>query len=751
MKRCLVALLGVLALAVPATALADGDHGSGVTYADHKIKNGDQIDVGNDAAPRGKLKISKKDAPTPATIAATAPSAAAVSALQSPPLGTQRIWPMVNFVTGAAQLFTFTLQSVGAHSEIWVANNLSFPNGDCRNDGIRNVVTKAQTDYLLDQFDNHMYPIESQYFSTPPSREGTNAALYTILPSLFPKGYFSGPGDKIVTLVGNVRDENYSTITFPSYVAGYHSSGINSYVDRNVMTIDAYDWFHRTGATPPNEPSTELCQNKPAKPFSYEATFAHEYQHLLEFWASPGEKTWVNEGLSEFAMGLTGYAATTKTIDELGWDGHIQTFLGWRLKLTPFNAIAQPNGGAENSLTAWEDQGNLETLADYGATFTFHEMLANRYGSAFMSDLHNEDVNGIPGLQKVLDKYLTGKTAEQLIHEWAAMVALDRSLDDGANLRGRPAKADYQVDSLHSAVYWENPQSYDTPGAPPNGSDYVALRDGSGKFLSAAQIKSIDFSGHKTHNLLPVTWIVDAAGRPGDAALFSPPANNLNRMIIRDVTVPAGASTLTFDLQHSLEQDWDYAFVQVSTDNGATWKSLANANTTTAHDPQANAAIVAQLPGFTGDAAWHGESFDLSAYAGKSVLLAFRNMTDGSVTGNDAGISAGVWIDNIALNGQSLSDGSSLAGWRSEVSAPSVNGYTVQLVGLSSSGGASILSQIPLDGNFAASLSGGPLRRLIGDEVELVGAIVTYDEPTETITRYAPYELRVNGVLQPGG
>ena len=89
------------------------------------------------------------------------------------------------------------------------------------------------------------------------------------------------------------------------------------------------------------------------------------------------------------------------------------------------------------------------------------------------------------------------------------MVALDPSLDDGVNLRGRPSKADYQVGSLHSAIYWENPQAYSSTGSPPNGADYVALRDGGGTFLKAAQVKSLEFKGAKTHALLPVTWQVD--------------------------------------------------------------------------------------------------------------------------------------------------------------------------------------------------------------------------------------------------
>ena len=146
------------------------------------------------------------------------------------------------------------------------------------------------------------------------------------------------------------------------------------------MSIDSYDWAHRTGANPPNEPSTVLCQNRPAQPFKYEGVFAHEYQHLLEFWASPGEATWANEGLADYAITVTGYGFPARSIFETGYDGHIQTFLGWRLLQTPANQIPQPNGGAENSLTVWDDQGGLETLADYGAVYTFMEYLAGRYG-----------------------------------------------------------------------------------------------------------------------------------------------------------------------------------------------------------------------------------------------------------------------------------------------------------------------------------------------------------------------------------
>jgi hypothetical protein len=61
------------------------------------------------------------------------------------------------------------------------------------------------------------------------------------------------------------------------------------------------------------------------------------------------------------------------------------------------------------------------------------------------------------------------------------------------------------------------------------------------------------------------------------------------------------------------------------------------------------------------------------------------------------------------------------------------------------------VAQVPLDSDFIANLTGGALRRLVGDEVDVVAAIVTYDEPTESITDYAPYTLKANAVGQPGG
>lgn len=83
----------------------------------------------------------------------------------------------------------------------------------------------------------------------------------------FPPGYFAGDGNKVVTLVANFRDPSYFDIASPNYSSGYHDATINLYVDRHVLSIDSFDWLHRTGPQPPHEPTTDLCANKPSQPF----------------------------------------------------------------------------------------------------------------------------------------------------------------------------------------------------------------------------------------------------------------------------------------------------------------------------------------------------------------------------------------------------------------------------------------------------------------------------------------------------
>jgi len=736
--RGLAVLTILSALVLTVAAGAGAGNGNGNAYGRDGVKP-TPPDVKVSKSKKAKKKLEEQGQ------ALGAEPAAAATESKTPPLNTVRPFVVVDFNTGGPFLTNATLRGVGEKIEVWVQNNRSFPAGDCRNADPNDVaITDQQIQELIDAFDKNMFPKESSLFSVAPERNGSNAQL--------PFDY-SGDGDKIVTLVMNIRDENYVDMNNAnglSYVVGYFSSSINDYHDRNTMTIDAFDWIHRQGANPPNNPvegADKACKSRPAFPYRMESTFAHEYQHLLEYYESPSEVNWVNEGLSDYAMRKTGYARPEIPHGAIGEEGHIQCFYG-NLGET---IAGVPIGGPENSLTWWGDQGgNREITCDYGAAWSFMEYLEGQFGEEFMTALHKGDKDGFAGLQAVLDQRLTGRNAQDVVHEWLATIALDNVLD-GQNLRG-PARDDrYQIPTLAAGINWNSLQAYNTEGAPPNGADFVRLRDGAGNFLTAEQVQSLTFSGQKQYAPDPVAWKVVDGALSADLT-----ADLLNHTIGREVTVPAANATLTFKGKYDLEEHWDYGFVQISTDGGNTYKSVACSNTASDNVPNAHPLVLQYVPGYSGvQAGFQTETCDLSAYAGKTVILLFRGVTDWGTLGNDDDTANDGWfVDDITLGGTLISDGTSLAGWKSEteIQPVKVAGWTIQLVGYRSDNTApAVLGSVPVAADFTASLDKGKLRRIIGDEADVVAALVTYDEPTESIEKYPRYELKVNGTLQPGG
>jgi hypothetical protein len=692
-----------------------------------------------------------------------------------PTPGESRRWLGLDVVHGALYPKVFQFRGAGRHIEVWVATErrtfagvtstgIQFQDGDCRN-GVRTQITDAQVAGLIDAFDRVIYPRMSAVFSVPPARDGTNAQVGP--PGFHPQG----AGDRIVVLVDNIRDEAFfdrnDTQGFSSAI-GVYSDAVDDIFDRNVMTIDAYDWLHRTGANPPHQPvPSDNCASAPAFPFLVEGVFAHEYHHLLEHHADEDEATWLDEGLADWARTLTGYADPARGVDTIGFDNHVQCFLGGLARRTDANPNPREASGPENSLTLWGDQGPEEILCDYGAAYSFMEYAHGRYGTRFLSALHRGDANGLEGVQQALDESRRRGDARRLLHDWAAMLTLDRVLD---TRRGGDDDDDdddggsrLQAPRLDAEIDWASPHAYATPGAPPNGADFVRLRDASGRYLSVRDLRSLTFDGAQEIPGRPVQWVVDPSPPNGGApALYTGAGNNLDRAIVRRVTVASAAAALTFDAQWNVEEDdtggWDFTFVQVSTDGGATYRSIACTSSRSDASPHARPVMHENLPGYTAySGGWRSERCDLSSYAGRSILVGFRHVTDGSVPGDPddptATIPPGLWLRNVALGGATISSGASLDGWLSPTQArpTTVEGFTLQLVSYSSRGRSRpALVRVRLDSRHDGTLRRGDLARL-GAGNDVVGAIVTYDEATETIRDYAPYTLTANGVLQPGG
>ncbi|MDI6695853.1 MAG: immune inhibitor A [Anaerolineales bacterium] len=489
---------------------------------------------------------------------------------------------------------TFNLMASGSIAQIWVQSDLSWPSGDPRP---APVVTCDQANYMLGEFENNMYPKETSFFGMPDEHDGSLAYLPGLI-GLDDDYYYDESGRQIV-LVSNVRDDNYYDPSYPIYIAGFYSPSFEIYFDRNVMTIDAYDWENRTG---PNG----------TRPYLYEGVFAHEYQHLLHDDYDPDEETFINEGMADLAMDIVGYGATS---------GHLR------------DAAEYP----ENSLVAWGDQGDLEILSDYGQAYLFQLYLMEKFGSTFTQALFHNPENGISGVNSTLADFNIQRTFADIFRDWSVALLIDSPI---------PADWRYGFKSVNFRLnvgtpVAPNPEAYDTPGAPPWGTDYVWLTPS--KLNKKYQFK---FNGEDVTSY-PTAWSSDGE------VLWGGEGDLVDHWAIFSAT---GGGVLSFDTKYDIEEAWDFGFVQVSTDGGATWTSLSNAYTTSDHDPNAHPKVVENLPGLTGSTggSWVNMSFDLSAYSGQQILIAFRYITDWAT------YEAGWFIDNVAIDGVMISDGSSV-------------------------------------------------------------------------------------------
>lgn len=145
-------------------------------------------------------------------------------------------------------------------------------------------------------------------------------------------------------------------------------------------------------------------------------------------------------------------------------------------------------------------------------------------------------------------------------------------------------------------------------------------------------------------NLPPKEYTVNTP-YSGTMEWFGGKGDEIDTTITRTVDLTGKTTAgLDFWTWYDIEEYWDFGFVQVSEDGGATWVSLPIEGTTTAHDPSAYPTIEPNLPGFTGNSGgWLHKTHDLSAYAGKVIQLRFRYITDWGTS------MAGWYLDDISV------------------------------------------------------------------------------------------------------
>ncbi|HEY6626265.1 MAG TPA: M28 family peptidase [Ignavibacteriaceae bacterium] len=99
-------------------------------------------------------------------------------------------------------------------------------------------------------------------------------------------------------------------------------------------------------------------------------------------------------------------------------------------------------------------------------------------------------------------------------------------------------------------------------------------------------------------------------------------------------------ATLEFDTQWSIEIDYDYGQIQISTNNGSTWTSLTGLHT----NPGVGSFQPNGEPLYDGtQLTWVHETIDISNYANQNITIRFYFRSDGSLTYD------GWYVDNIKI------------------------------------------------------------------------------------------------------
>ncbi len=331
----------------------------------------------------------------------------------------------------------------------------------------------------------------------------------------------------------------------------------------------------------------------------FDGILAHEFQHMIHWAQDRNETSWVNEGLSELAAFVNGY--------DVGGSDYVFT------------------QAPDTQLTTWpelEDSG-----PHYGASFLFLAYFLERYGEEAIPELVREPANGITGFDILLDRLDPGVDFDNLFADWVVA----NYLDDPRVADGRYAYRELRIDPLALAAEHGTYPVTQESTVHQYAADYILLEGDGDLTVEFQGNQVVPLLGNRTHSGAYQWW--SNRGDDGDATLTR--AFDLSGL---------DTATLEAWMWYDLEVDYDYAYVQVSTDSGDTWQILANENTTT-YNPSGNG----YGPAFTGPSGggdepdWSLERFDLSPYAGQQILVRFQVVTDEAVN------RPGLAIDDIAI------------------------------------------------------------------------------------------------------
>lgn len=507
-------------------------------------------------------------------------------------VGDTRIFWVHNFKLQTDIQKTFVLMTKTPHVYFWVdvtqANTL---------------VTQQQADTASQHFES-IYEVDRAYFGEPARCDQLPFRQPPRMQDIWGGQWYDADDDPHINIV------NFDPDVGATVVAGYYSSA-----DEYPVTVNEHsnegEFFYMNSLL--FTPGTA----------TYDSILAHEFYHMIQFANDANEETWINEGMADVAIEVNGYASLTSS--------HTSDY-----------AVNQGD-----QLTNWDGQ-----LYDYGNAYTYLSYLLEHYGPqdnattpineayGLADDITKVEGDGIAGLDAILASnpyagqlasYYQGRTANDVyLDRGVANHLNDRSIDAGQYGYGTLSSFQVQPDGEFDSY----PQDVTVEGAHVYGDhSYVFDSLGDGTY-------SVEADGR--------LQIVANTPPSGTHELWSNRGDEMETWAQRSADLTGATNPhLRFSYWHDIEEDWDYAYLQVSDDGGATWTNLAccGARNTNPNGNNRGNGITGRSLATPLDTepSYLQADVDLSAYAGRQVEIRFLYVADPAV--NEPGLT----LDDVSL------------------------------------------------------------------------------------------------------
>ena len=331
-------------------------------------------------------------------------------------------------------------------------------------------------------------------------------------------------------------------------------------------------------------------------------TLAHEFQHMIHWYQDRNETSWLGEGFSMLAEFLNGYS---------------------------FSHDYQYIANTDLQLNDWPNSD--DTIPHYGAGFLYTAYFLDRFGEDATKALVHDQLNGLESVDDVLQQQnvmdpLTGApiTADDFFQDWT----IANFLGDDSVSDGRYAYANYP--DAPTAEPTETISACPVSGATRTvnqyGADYIRI--------TCPGTYTLHFSGATSTRLVP------ADPSSGSYAFWSNKGDESSMTLTRvfDLSRVSGSVEFHYRTWYDIETDWDYLYLEASTD-GEHWQILTTPSGTSTN-PTGNSYGF----GYTGQSyGWMLETVDISQFAGRKISLRFEYVTDTAV------YAEGFLLDDVSI------------------------------------------------------------------------------------------------------